>query len=192
MIGGAGAWLLDQRNAATGKRSHEKLAALCSAYRRLTRRLTPMAEPFYEGNCPSNRTVGRMVLDVNRAFLCGRADGKLADRPIRRILTIVDAICSGEGDGPLAPVPKRLGLLIGGWNPYAVDLVCAGLMGYEPAHIPIFREASRDSFHRVFLPAPDQVAVRTSGAPEWTFDEAIAAYGQRFHVPPGWEQCLRN
>jgi uncharacterized protein (DUF362 family) len=94
-----------------------------------------------EGSWSGNDTIWRTCLDLNRILLYGRADGSLADEPQRRVLHIVDAVTAGHGDGPLAPQPLPLGLLIGGSNPAAVDWVGAMLLGFDPNRIPVVREA---------------------------------------------------
>jgi len=94
------------------------------------------------GNWHGNDTTWRMVLDLNKILLYGDASGTLSDRMgPRKYLSIVDGIVGGEGNGPLAPDPRPCGLLIGGVNPVAVDCVCARLMGFDVAKIPMLRNA---------------------------------------------------
>jgi len=50
----------------------------------------------------------------------------------RRVVCLVDAVVAGEGEGPLNPTPKPLGLLIGGSSIEAVDWVTASLVGFDP------------------------------------------------------------
>ncbi|MEW6737703.1 MAG: DUF362 domain-containing protein, partial [Acidobacteriota bacterium] len=83
------------------------------------------------GNWYGNDTAWRMVLDLNKILFYGQLDGSLANHSQRRYLTIVDGIIAGEGNGPMAPQPKPCGLLVGGFNPVAVDTVCATLMGFD-------------------------------------------------------------
>lgn len=94
-----------------------------------------------EGSWSGNDTIWRTCLDLNRILLYGRADGTLANEPQRQVVSIVDAVVAGQGDGPLAPEPFPFGLLLGGASSAAVDLVGAHLLGYDPSRIPIAREA---------------------------------------------------
>ncbi len=94
-----------------------------------------------EGSWPGNDTIWRTCLDLNRILLYGRNDASLAEGPQRRVIHIVDAVVAGQGDGPLAPEPLPLGLLLAGENAAAVDWVSAQLLGYDPQRIPIAREA---------------------------------------------------
>jgi uncharacterized protein (DUF362 family) len=94
-----------------------------------------------EGSWSGNDTIWRTCLDLNRILLYGRTDATLGCEPQRRVIHIVDAVIAGQGDGPLAPEPLALGLLLAGENAAAVDWVSAQLLGYAPERIPIAREA---------------------------------------------------
>jgi len=94
-----------------------------------------------EGSWSGNDTIWRTCLDLNRILLYGRSDGSMAEEPQRRVLNIVDAIVAGHGDGPLAPQPAPIGMLLAGSNSAAVDRIGAQLLGYDPDSIPIVRRA---------------------------------------------------
>ena len=51
-------------------------------------------------------------------------------------LVVVDGILGMEGDGPAGGSPRALGLLLGGEDPWTVDLAAAALMGLAPARVP--------------------------------------------------------
>jgi uncharacterized protein (DUF362 family) len=97
-----------------------------------------------EGSWSGNDTIWRTCLDLNRILLYGRSDGSLADQPQRRVLHVVDAIVAGHGDGPLAPQPLPIGMMLAGSSGAAVDWVAAQLLEYDPERIPIAREAFGD------------------------------------------------
>ncbi len=94
-----------------------------------------------EGAWSGNDTVWRMCLDLNRILIYGRTDGTLADEPQRTVIHLVDAVIAGQGEGPLAPEPLPLGLVLLGQNAAAVDWVGAWLLGYDPWRIPLTRNA---------------------------------------------------
>jgi uncharacterized protein (DUF362 family) len=50
-------------------------------------------------------------------------------------LVIADCIIAGEGQGPLTADPVELGLMIGGANAVAVDVVACHLAGYKPEEV---------------------------------------------------------
>ena len=96
------------------------------------------------GSWFGNDTIWRMILDLNKILLYANSDGTLRPNvPSSRkpYITIVDAIVSGEGNGPEAPDPKRTGLIIAGTNAVAVDAVCARFMGFDWAKIPSIQNA---------------------------------------------------
>lgn len=45
------------------------------------------------------------------------------------IISIVDAVDAMEGNGPSGGNPRHIGCIISGFNPFAVDLVCAEMIG---------------------------------------------------------------
>jgi hypothetical protein len=94
-----------------------------------------------EGSWSGNDTIWRTCLDLNRILLYGRLDATMAERPQRQVLHVVDGVVAGQGDGPLAPQPLRLGLILAGQNAAAVDRVGAHLLGYDPERVPLVREA---------------------------------------------------
>lgn len=94
-----------------------------------------------EGSWSGNDTIWRTCLDLNRVLVYGRLDATMSDVPQRQVLQIVDAVIGGQGDGPLAPIPLPLGMLLGGRSAAAIDWVGAQLLGYDPEKIPIASHA---------------------------------------------------
>jgi len=94
-----------------------------------------------EGSWSGNDTIWRTCLDLNRILLYGTPQGTMSDEVQRRVIHIADAIVAGQGNGPLAPEPLPMGLLLAGENAAAVDWVGAHLLGYPPENIPIVRQA---------------------------------------------------
>ena len=92
------------------------------------------------GSWYGNDTAWRMVVDLNRALLYSNQEGDLQETPQRNWLSIVDAVVVGEGEGPLTPSPKPMGLIIAGINPIEVDAVCARLFGFDNKKLGFIRE----------------------------------------------------
>jgi hypothetical protein len=100
-------------------------------------------EPYiYDGNWSGNDTLWRTILDLNRIVLYADKRGNLHDRRQRRVLSIVDGIIAGEGNGPLAPKPKRAGLLLAGLDSWACDYVATRMMGVDPSRIGFLSDAA--------------------------------------------------
>jgi uncharacterized protein (DUF362 family) len=82
------------------------------------------------GNWYGNDTTWRMVLDLNKCLFHFSADGKPRTKPLR-YMTLIDGVIAGDGNGPLSPDSKPCGVIVAGFNPVAVDTVCATLMGFD-------------------------------------------------------------
>ena len=62
---------------------------------------------------------------------------------VRPHLAIVDGIIGMEGDGPIMGTLKRMGLVVVGTNPTAVDATICRLMDVDPWQVPYLRLAAR-------------------------------------------------
>jgi len=90
----------------------------------------------YEGAWHGNDTLWRTILDLNRIATYAGRDGVLEPSPQRRVFCLVDAVVSGEGEGPMRPADRSLGAVLAGANSLAVDMVAAKLMGFDFSAIP--------------------------------------------------------
>jgi len=93
------------------------------------------------GNWYGNDTTWRMVIDLNRILLYSDENGDLMNSPARQLFCIVDGIVGGEGNGPLDPTAKTMGMILAGMNPLALDLACARLMNFDYQKIPVLFRA---------------------------------------------------
>lgn len=60
-------------------------------------------------------------------------------RVAKPTLTIVDALISGEGYGPIYTDPVEMNLIVSSTDVVAIDAVCSKIMGVEPFEVPITR-----------------------------------------------------
>ena len=97
------------------------------------------------GNWYGNRTTWRMCLDLNRCLYYSDRAGLHLDaaRPVRTVLTLLDGIVAGEGEGPLAPSDVPLGVVLAATDPVALDLAAIRLMGFDERFIPKVWEPMR-------------------------------------------------
>ncbi len=102
------------------------------------------ADAIRSGNWHGNDTTWRMAIDLNRILMYADARGRLGDRPARGLLSIVDGIVGGEGNGPLDPTAKPSGIVVAGSNPVATELACARLMGFDYQRLPMVGGALAD------------------------------------------------
>ncbi len=88
-------------------------------------------KPEYHFRFPNHLDFASMLIDLNRYF----------ERKTR--LCIVDAVMGMEGNGPTQGTPRHIGALLASESPYALDLVCASLIGLESADVPTLEVAAK-------------------------------------------------
>lgn len=103
------------------------------------------------GNWYGNRTTWRMCCDLNRCLYYSDRTGLHLDAPapVRTVLTIIDGVLAGEGEGPLATTDVPLGVVIAGTDPVAVDLVAVRLMGFDERKLETVRGPMEDEGPRI-------------------------------------------
>lgn len=109
-------------------------------------------------------------------------------RPVA--LTIVDAICAMEGDGPSSGTPRQLGWLLAGANLVAVDLVVGRLAGIPAELLPVEQEARRRK-----LPGAHWEEIELLGEPLETAEPPFRLPGGldvQFGLPGFVKDLLRN
>lgn len=130
----------NDRRAAAGK----KESKLYDITDRLLRRAAAIrrTDAYAEGSWYGNDTLWRTVCDINRVVMYADRKGILTDTPQRKMFILADMIIAGEGEGPLSPSPKQVGMLVGGWEQIAVDKVISALMGFMPEDFPVIKNAA--------------------------------------------------
>ena len=190
---GAISWLDRARSRAVelarGPLARGRAVGLVRGLRRLENALRG-DEFIRAGNWHGNRTTWRMVCDLNRCVYYSDAHGLHLDAPapVRRVLTVLDGVIAGEGEGPLAPRDVPLGLVLASLDPIALDLAAVRLMGFDEQRIPKIREAMRDAGPRFTgvrrvedVMVCEFVSGRRSDTPLEQLDHA-----SRFAPHPGW------
>ncbi|MEG1322732.1 MAG: DUF362 domain-containing protein [Ruthenibacterium sp.] len=76
---------------------------------------------------PEKEMFGEMLVD-----LC---------ETVRPQLTVIDGIVGMEGDGPAGGAPRDIGVLLGGENPYTLDLALCRMMGLDAMAVPFLKAA---------------------------------------------------
>jgi uncharacterized protein (DUF362 family) len=59
----------------------------------------------------------------------------------RPSLCVVDALIAGEGDGPIANIPRWCGCIVASADPVATDVTIARLLGHDPEKLNFAKEA---------------------------------------------------
>lgn len=142
------------------------------------------------GNWYGNNTTWRMALDLNRCLLYGQEDGTLNDNiEPKRYYSVLDGIIGMEGQGPMQGEHVDTGIVIGGEDPVAVDMVAARVMGFDWRKIPVIREAFNIEKYPITKLNPEHVQVE-SDVKEWNgnFINEIEKK-EFFHFEPhfGWK-----
>lgn len=88
-------------------------------------------------------------------------------------LTILDAVVGMEGNGPGSGDPRRIGVVLAGNDPVAMDVVSAKIVGVAPELLPLIRAAAKSGIGETRLSHIEVLGERIS-------DVAI----QRFRTPP--------
>jgi len=126
-----------------------------------------------------------MALDLNRILLYGRPDGTIAEEPVRRIISIVDAIVAGQSEGPLAPEPLPLGCILAGDDSPAIDWIGSALLGLDPSRIPIVRQSFSSFSYPLTRARPEEVRAVWNGRGT-TGRDLAREIGRRALPPAGW------
>jgi uncharacterized protein (DUF362 family) len=95
-------------------------------------------------------------------------DNSLVDltATVRPSLTIVDAITSMEGDGPIMGRARHTGFIAMGTDVVAVDATCARAIGVDPFRLPYIKEAA----HFVGNAASERIRHRGESPSRYVFD----------------------
>jgi len=121
--------------------------------------LNPSKKAIMEGNWYGNDTVWRSVLDLNNIIFFADKEGKIHESPQRRYIAIVDGILAGDKEGPMEQLPKKAGVLMGGFNPVAVDYIASYIMGFDYEKIPIMREGFKNENSNLCSFTKDEIEV---------------------------------
>lgn len=96
---------------------------------------------YEEGSWYGNDTISRTLVDLNKILLYADKEGKMQPTRQRKVIIVGDMIVSGEKEGPVAPSPKNVGIIVFGEDPVCFDEVVGTLMGANLEYIPSITRA---------------------------------------------------
>ena len=138
------------------------------------------------GSWYGNDSIWRMVYDLNLILLFARPEGgALAAVPQRRVISIMDGMIAGEGNGPLQPLPVEVGVVMASENPFLVDFAMAKMMGFDWRKIRILANHKRFGWDVFADFDPHGFAVEVDGRLETRGVDSIPVV-KSFIPPPGW------
>ena len=143
---------------------------------------------MYDGGWSGNDTIPRTTLDLNHAlYFYDLNSQRLSAAPVRNVLSIVDGVVAGEGYGPLWPTAKPAGIVIGGWNPLAIDTLGAMLIGYDPMKVRLLKYGFQHpkSLLSHISPGCTELEVRLDG----TRSPVTRVGSLGFELPKEWEDA---
>lgn len=154
--------------------------------------IIPFKDDVFEAMWYGNDTLWRTLLDLNRGVLYADREGKIQDTQQRRYFAIIEGFIAGEKDGPVGVDPVPAGVVLAGYNPVALDLTAASLMGFDVKKIPMIWNGvgERDGLDGLAPPLFDgdesQVTVNT-GDETLTFDQFQERHNLKFEPHPSWK-----
>jgi uncharacterized protein (DUF362 family) len=148
-------------------------------------------KPFTPGQWYGNDTIWRTILDINLILLYGNADGILdVDSGPRHILNIGDMIIAGEKDGPLAPSPKPLGIVLASNNCAVFDYTFCKITGFDYNLIPSIKNAISNPL--LLTQSLDDICVKSNLAflHNAALSQVIFPDEWKFNPHPLWKDIL--
>lgn len=86
-----------------------------------------LSKVAYHAKLPDVEKFSQMLLDLNSL--------------VKPRLCVMDAVVGMEGNGPSAGFPKKIGAILAGADPLAVDVVAAALVGFDPMDVQTIKAA---------------------------------------------------
>ena len=123
------AWL-DQADAIINfcKLKTHGMMGMSAAVKNLFGTIPGTMKPEYHYRFPEVSHFSDMLIDLNCYF--------------KPVLNIVDAVIGMEGNGPTAGTPRNINAIAASKDPYALDLLCAHLIGIDPQKVPTLQAAA--------------------------------------------------
>ncbi len=147
---------------------------------------------FSEGSWYGNDTIWRTIADLNQILLYTDKHGKFRTEKQRKRLYFCDGIIGGEKEGPLEPTPKKMGLLLGGFDPVILDLAIAELINFDYRKIPQINEIFKLETRKVSENQPIDLNI-ISNRNYWdkkTINQIEKCY--KFKPTSGWDNYIQK
>ncbi|MFZ2149406.1 MAG: DUF362 domain-containing protein, partial [Sedimentisphaerales bacterium] len=79
------------------------------------------------------------------------------------VLTIIDAVTVMDGPGPIRGRARPLGWLLGGTDPFALEVICSKLVNINPENLPIIKAAKKMQLN---CPGADSIEILGDSLPQ--------------------------
>jgi uncharacterized protein (DUF362 family) len=181
--------LFDRLLARKDKLGNKLFLAVYQPFRRilrpLLRRSTEKISTYDGGNWHGNDSAWRMVSDLMKISVYADAEGRMQSTPQRTVISIVDGIIGGEGNGPLFPDSRPAGIILAGTNHLAVDMVAARLMGFDFRKLRWVTDLLENRDFNFFIHSQEDIVIKSNVA---DFERAFETDDPYLHFRPhpGW------
>ena len=139
------------------------------------------------GDWYGNDTVWRSILDLYSIVLNRKAKDGEDGQSSGNLLSIVDGVIGGEGEGPLSPDPITAGILLGGRSLVAVDIAAIACMGFDITMFPTYSQMQSPSCDMDIEEFADWIEVRSVGDDnEINMNDLRRTCKRAFKLPSGW------
>ena len=156
-------------------------------------RITKVFRICNSGNGPDSFTIPRTDITAPATLVSlhfdADASGTLHETPQRQYFCIVDGLISGEGNGPLQPLPRQTDWLVFGDDPFAIDAALSWFMGFAPEKLPVIARRTRFAGRGWGGFALDELAVDLDGKRIRVAESEINFH---FAPPPGWRKYIER
>ncbi len=151
----------------------------------LMKKTTEKIVLFDGGNWHGNDSAWRMVSDLMKISIYADKNGVMRDTPQRKMFSVIDGIIGGEGNGPLFPAERNIGLIISGYNYLAVDVVAARLMGFDWRKLAWVTDLLNNKQYDFYVKTPGDIVVISN---DEQFTNALDSESVFFDFAPhpGW------
>lgn len=125
--------LLDKKNDSdyAGEKRFFVYKWLYKAVRAMQKLSGAESREFFEGSWYGNDTIWRTIVDLNRILRFADKSGSLQKTPQRSVFNVADLVVAGEGEGPLKPSPKPMGVIVMSSRIWAADRFICRLAGFS-------------------------------------------------------------
>lgn len=139
------------------------------------------------GSWYGNDSIWRMVYDLNMIILFGHKDGgRLREEKQRDYLCILDGYVSGEGNGPLQPLPVNSNVCVISGNPFLIDFAVAKMMGFDFNKIKILKKYNLFPHQEWTDFNPYEFNVQINSETRTKGIDSIPVV-KKYLPPPGWK-----
>jgi uncharacterized protein (DUF362 family) len=139
-----------------------------------------------------NDTLWRCILDLSFIAHMAGEGGVISDHRVRTLFSVVDGVVAGEGNGPHAPTARYEGVVVGGGDLIAVDLVAISLMGYDSGQFRSYSRLSNSPLGSISSTDVEPIEVLSPGQSPRTINQVKNDVTLPFELADGWKEATKS